>query len=214
MKKVFVLIITISCFLIISDITILAQTPTPTYTPTFTPTPDCTPIGNGYHNPSDTNTCTGETQRFPLDPIDPADSVCIWIWMSDFQPAFPDFLHYRVNTGAWQTHDFQWECFDMMLSNHYWTYCDESVNAWFPGADYGDRVDYYFEITGSFGCTEYAYASGFTVTETEAQSDPYFFSYPSNPDVPASSPVSIVILLAVIMGFMGAGRLFCGIRWW
>jgi len=190
-----------------ADTTMLTPTFTPVITPTFTPTPHCTPVGNGYHSPSSDLTCNGDTQRFPLNSQHPSESVCIWIWMSDFEPAFPQALHYRVGTGAWQTHDLQYECFDMMYRNHYWTYCDEPANAWFPGGDFGDQVDYYFEIQGFMGCTEYAYNSGFTISETEAQTDPYSFTYPENTSVPSSGPIGIGIMIAAMMGLLSSTRL-------
>jgi len=170
----------------------LSFTPTPVDTPE--PTPLCTDP-SAYHAPAGGAGCdSGQTMRYPLQPADISQPVCIWLSVNDYPPAGAGQLHFRLGGGEWQTHGFGFVCFETHnYHNVYNTGCGQGAG-WRPGAAYGDTVSYYLEVI-SYGWDTCSYflceGSGLTRSESYAASHPFQFTYPDAAPTPSPEPTPV-----------------------
>lgn len=171
-----------------------APTDTPVI-PTETPTPLATV--NAWHIPASAESCDyNAPMRNETTPTDPTAPVCIYGGVYPIGGASTFTLNYRINTGAWMTHDFTWTCGDSG-NDYWWTKCDQGAgNWWVPGATFGDTVYYFIEVTNPGNATTYLYSET-TPSRTSdlatAQADPYLFTYPvaptDTPVAPTDTPI-------------------------
>lgn len=165
------------------------DTPTPSPTPiipTVTPTPMATI--NAWHIPVSAEACSYDApMRNPSAPQGTADPVCIYAGVYPVGAASTVTLWYKINSGIWLSHEFEWECNDG-ANDYWWSLCDTSGAWWIPGASPGDTVWYYLVVTNPGNLPTYLYSETAPTrsdNEATAQADPYYFTYP----IPTATPV-------------------------
>ncbi len=158
------------------------NTPTPTNTPaptnTSAPTnpPAPVPTINCWHFPANEEACDAETaMREPETPSDPAQAVTIYTGVYPITGADSVSLFYKVSTEpTWLELASGWEC--NYINNDYWNVSiPEDTAVW------GGTIEYYIKVQKTGLTTTYLHNELMASSESEAQADPFVFTYPQEP---------------------------------
>ena len=156
--------------------------------PTATPSP--IPTINTWHIPSTQEACNSTTtMRVPENPYDP--SLSVWIHTGVFPIGGADTVtvYYRESTtGTWSSFSASHEC--NYISNDYW---GQGIPA--DTATWTETIEYYILVTKTGMADTYVCwisdASEPTDSLSTAQSNPFSFSYGTQPTATPTSMYSV-----------------------